>query len=345
MKDSTYQRDFFSEQRRLEYLNSLGNKLNSLERYIDFEMFRSDLEQVFPVRREGEAGRPPFDAVLMFKVLIIQRLHGLSDDQTEFQINDRITFMKFLGLNIDSKFPDSKTIWSYRERLIKGNVMESLFERFTKHLHSKGVIAKTGILVDSTIVEVPIQRVSKEESKEIKIGNPPETRKDNPNSMAQTDMDARWTSKSDKDFYGYKNHVAVDAESKIIVAYSVTDASVNDSQVLGELVEDVREGTKVWADKGYYGEPSEKVLEAKGLVPSILEKATRGNPLTEAQKTLNNIKSRIRARVEHVFGYAENSLSGYRTELIGLERTSLAIGLENLLYNMFRLIFLKKSEI
>ena len=104
------------------------------------------------------AGRPSYDVILMFKILVLQRLYNLSDDQMEFQINDRMSFMRFLGLGLECRVPDAKTIWLFRDKLTKANVIKLLFDQFTAQLEAANIITRTGSIVDATFVDAPRQR-------------------------------------------------------------------------------------------------------------------------------------------------------------------------------------------
>ena len=166
--------------------------------------------------------------------MILQRYYNLSDDQVEFQINDRMSFMRFLNLSIADDVPDSKTVWHFREQLTDLDMVEDLFALFLKELDKLGLIVNEGKIIDASFVETPRQRNSREENKQIKEGVIPERIDANPHVKRQKDTDARWTQKNNVNYFGYKNHAKQDAGSKIIVGYAVTDASVHDSQVLDE---------------------------------------------------------------------------------------------------------------
>jgi len=137
---------------------------------INWEMFRSTLEKAMRKEPKGAGGRPPYDYVLMFKVLILQRLYNVSDEQMEFQINDRLSFMRFLGVGLSHKVPDQNTIWLFRENLIKCGVIEQLFKRFDKQMSEEGFLIKEGSIIDATIVEAPKQRNNRDENQQIKQG-------------------------------------------------------------------------------------------------------------------------------------------------------------------------------
>jgi len=159
---------------------------------------------------------------------------------------------------------------------------------------------------------------------------------DKPHKKRQKDIDARWTTKGVEKFYGYKDHVKTDSKSKLIDSYIVTSAEVHDSQALEKLVSEADSGQELYADSAYIGEPVDKMLRAKGIVPQIVERSVRGKKLTEEQKENNRIKSKTRSRVEHVFGFVSNSMNDFYLQSIGFQRAKGVIGLINLVYNMCR---------
>lgn len=335
---SIYQPSFFDEAERLTALSQLRDPLEELRRYIDFELFRPELDAVFARSAEPVAGRRPYDVVLMFKILILQRLFNLSDEQTEYQITDRLSFTRFLDLRLGSKIPDFTTVWRFREALTTAGVVKPLFDRFTARLEQQGVLTQTGMIVDATIVEVPRQRNTRGENAEIKAGETPAAWKAQPRKLAQKDVEARWTKKGGETYYGYKDHVRTDAGTVLITDYLVTPASVHDSQALVELVGPQDRDRSLWADSAYKSSESDARLRRWGVNNLIHEKGTRASGLSEAQKTHNRQKSRIRCLIEHVFGYIENSMHGPELEYIGLARISTGIGLANLTYNLCRYV-------
>lgn len=335
-------RGLFDEEFRLERLSKLHDPLVLVNKLIKWELFREELTAVFKKEAKGPGGRPPFDYVMMFKILILQRFYNISDDQLEFQITDRFTFMRFLGLTISDKVPDSKTIWYFREIITLSGVIEKLFDKFNNELNNKGLIINEGRIIDASFVEVPRQRNTKEENAQIKQGETPQSWIEKPNKLEQKDLDAQWTKKNKETFYGYKDHIKIDSKSKIILKYEVTDASVHDSQVVDNLTDESDKGQPLYADSAYSGEPIKEVLEEKEIEDQIMEKGYRNKPLTEEQKNQNHTKSKIRVRVEHVFGFIENSMNGSFIRTIGMYRAKAVIGLMNLTYNICRYIQLQK---
>ena len=334
----------FDESSRMEKLSKLGDSLVRLNQVIDWEQFRPILTDVLKKEPKGPGGRPPYDCVLMFKILVLQRVYNLSDDQTEFQINDRRTFMRFLGLNLEDRVPDAKTIWLFRDTLTKADAVKKLFDGFSAQLEAAHLITRTGTIVDATFMDAPRQRNSREENASIKAGNIPEEWKEDAakNKLRQKDTDARWTKKGNELHYGYKNHVKADAESKLITDYAVTSANVHDSQVLADLVDDT--DYALYADSAYCGE---RVLSAlpEGVEIRVHEKGSRNHSLSDEQKEKNNEKSRVRVRIEHIFGYMTNSMNGITVRLIGKKRAEFQAGITNLVYNICRYEFLCRPRL
>jgi IS5 family transposase len=213
---------------------------------------------VFPKKAAGKGGRPPYDYVLMFKIVLWQRLNNIADDKTEFLINDRLSFQRFLGMRQSDTVPDAKTIWNFREQAdlwsdIKAKVAEKLFDLFGEQLEREGLITYTGSIIDATFVDVPRQRNTRKENKTIKEGKVPENWKEDTevkegetplsdrekakrrHKVAQKDTDARWAKKNNETHYGYKNHPKVDAESKLIPKSVGSNAAVHGNQKIGAL--------------------------------------------------------------------------------------------------------------
>jgi IS5 family transposase len=210
-------------------------------------------------------------------------------------------------------------------------------------MEDQGVITRKGSIVDASFVDVPRQRNTREENKLIKEGGIPEEweKPGNANKLEQKDTDARWAKKNNETHYGYKDHVKVDAESKMVVEFEVTNAAVHDSKVIVELCDE--EDEVVYADSAYVGETLESELREKCGEEADLrinEKGFRNKPLTEEQKKSNREKSRVRVRVEHVFGHITNSMGGMTIRSIGLTRARCAIALKNLAYNLSRYAYL-----
>lgn len=331
----SYQVSFFDESQRLAALSRLNDPLVELAKRIDFEMFRPILiEALRKAERKSPAGRKPLDVILMFKALIIQRLFNLSDEQLEYQITDRLSFTRFLGLHIGETIPDYTSFWGFREALAEKGLERQLFERFAAKLEAEGVLAKTGSIIDATIVDVPRQRNKREENERIKAGQVPAEWDDA--KRAHKDTDARWVKKNGVNFFGYKDHIKTDSGTNLITDYRVTSANVHDSVPFKELVGESDQGTSLHADSAYKSAENDERLEALGIKNQIHEKGNRAGGLSEARLRHNRQKSKIRALVEHVFGFMENSMNRIFLRTIGMKRAKCAIGLANLVYNLCR---------
>jgi IS5 family transposase len=315
--------------------------LEDVNKHVDWELFRDLLEDALGRKSRGGMGRPPYDIILMVKIIILQSLYNISDEEIEYQILDRLSFMRFLGLGLHDPVPDAKTIWLFREDLRKANVIEKLFDLFNNILCDAGFSAKEGQIIDSSFVEVPIQHNSAKENEIIKQGKIPEEW--SKKKRMHKDTDARWTKKNKKSYFGYKNHINIDRKYKLIRRYTVTEASVHDSKEADSIIDKSKEGENVWGDSAYRSEEQELKLKESGLISQIHERSYRNTPLTEEQKKSNTKKSSVRARVEHIFGHVENSMNGYFIRIIGIARAKVKIGLKNLAYNISRLVFLKNN--
>lgn len=222
-------------------LSAMGNPLEAIGTVIDFELFRESLEsKLLNTTKKNNAGAKPYDVVMLFKILILQRYYGLGDSQVEYQILDRMSFKIFLGLETGDKVPDEKTVWSFRERVTRTSLVEELFEQFTNFLEEQELIFNEGQLIDASFTVAPRQRNTREENKRIKNGAGDDLWNDKPNKKKHKDIDARWTKKNGETYYGYKNHAKVDTKSKFINTYTITDAAVHDSQALDELLNEKR---------------------------------------------------------------------------------------------------------
>ena len=218
---------FFDVQDRLQDLSKTGDPLEKITRVVNFEIFRPEIEKAINIKANlVSGGRPPWDAIVMIKVLVLQSLYTLSDDQTEYQIKDRFSFMRFAGLKLYHGVPDAKTIWNYREKLRKTGVIDKIFKRFDQELKKQGYLAMGGQIIDASVVQAPRQRMTKEEKKVVKEGKTPEAWNNTPAKKAQKDMDARWFVKTKKaktkdmvdlgiPQFGYKNNISIDRRHKL----------------------------------------------------------------------------------------------------------------------------------
>jgi transposase, IS5 family len=339
---------FFDAEKRLAALSAKGDPLEAIDRLVPWESFRADIEAVVLTpddMKKSSAGRKPVDTIVMLRMLVLQALHNLSDEQAEYQVRDRLSFTRFLRLGLEDRIPDATTLWLFREKLAEAGLIEKLFERFDQHLAAQGYMARGGQMVDATIVPVPKQRNSRDENETVKAGATPAAWEHKPAKLCQKDCDARWTKKHGKSFFGYKNHVNADAKHKLIRRYEVTDAAVHDSQMLNAVLSKGNTSSDVFADSAYRSAEIEAKLKAGGFRSRIHRRANRNHPLSDAQTRANRAKSRIRARIEHVFGAQQSSVGGRTVRTIGIVRARTKIGLQNLVYNIRRLVTLNRMAV
>jgi IS5 family transposase len=302
----------------------------------------------------SKGGRPAYDPVMMFRIMVLQALYALSDDQAEFQIQDRLSFMRFLGLGLGDRVPNAKTIWLFREHLTQARAVENLFARFDKHLTKAGYLAMGGQIVDATIVAAPKQRNTDAEKADIRVGKVPDAWKEKPAKLRQKDRDARWTVKFSKakvaeegkaqqrdiaiPAIGYKNHAGIDRRHGFIRGWNVTSGSAYDGAQLSNVLDKNNTGSKVWADTAYRSKKNEAWLGKNGYVSDIHHKKPKGRPMSEATSRANGRRSKIRAFVEHVFAQ-QKSRMGLFVRTIGIARARTRIGMANLAYNLTRFVW------
>jgi len=355
------QAGLFDVDERLKRLTDLGDQLLTFASAVDFEIFRPELIRALAYSDGAKGGRPPFDPVTMFKILVIQAANNLSDERTEFLINDRLSFMRFLGFGLADRVPDARTIWLFREKLTKAGAIQPLFTRFDEVLHASGYIAMGGQIVDASLVAAPKQRNTDDEKQALKQGGIPERWKAKPAKLRQKDRDARWTVKFSKareradgtkpavdiaiPTFGYQNHVSIDRRHGLIRRWLATDAAAYEGARLREgLLDRSNTASTVWADTAYRSKANEAFLEAQGFVSRIHRKKPPGRPMSERRRRANALKSKVRSCVEHVFAVQKHKM-GLFVRTVGIARATTKIGLANLVYNMRRLVFLQRCPV
>lgn len=343
----------FDLDERYAALSKTGDPLERLASVVDFEMFRSELDAALRRTDRAKGGRPPMDAVMMFKVLVIQALYGLADEQTEFQIRDRLSFMRFLGLDLHGRVPDARTIWLYREHLTKAKAVEALFARFEAHLRERGYLAMGGQMIAASIVAAPRQRNTDAEKEDLKAGRIPADWKAKPAKLRQKDRDGRWTLKRGRrkrrpdgtpmmeiatPVYGYKSHIGADRRHRFIRTWSVTDAAHHDGRELPALLDRTNTASSVWADTAYRSAKNGRRIAKAGLVSKVHFRKPPGKKMPEPRRRANAARSRERSSVEHVFADQKHRMALF-VRSIGLARARTRIGLANIACNLRRYLF------
>jgi transposase, IS5 family len=344
----------FDFDERLRRLSGIGGQLEAFARVVDFEMFRPDLAAALNDSDGAKGGRPPFDPVLMFKILVIQAQNDLSDDRAEFMINDRLSFMRFLGLGSGDGAPDAKTIWAFRERLTRAGAVEALFARFDGAIRKAGDIPMSGRIVDASLVAAPKQRNTEGEKKAIKEDRIPEEWAAKPAKLRQKDRDARWTLVLGKarlredatkhadiaiPIFGYKSHASIDRRHGFIRKWDVTDASRHDGRMLRRgLLDATNTGTTVWADSAYRSRANEDFMERHGFRSQVHHRKPKGRPMPAHIRRGNASRSSVRAAVGNVFAHQKGPMA-LCIRTIGIARARTKVGLANLTCNIRRLVW------
>lgn len=323
----------FAGEDRSAKRDRIGDPLQVLDRHIDFAAIAAAIDAKLTLGDRGKGGRPPYPTETMVRLLVLQQLYNLSDDALEYQVLDRNSFARFAGLTNSSRVPDAKTVWVWRERLKQLDLIGDISAAVSGQLQHAGFIARGGQIIDASIVSAPIQRNTREENEAIAKGEVP---KDwNQAKRAQKDVEARWTRKNNRNFYGYKLHANTDRRWGFIRRAEVTTASVIDTTMF-EAVLDQNTSRDVYADRGYTKRTREVALKAQGYRVQIQRKGERYKALSEAQHRRNHRIAKQRVYVEHAFARL-TQLGGKFVRSIGLARAKVQLGLKVATHNLQRL--------
>lgn len=334
------QPDLFAAEEHRAKLERLGDPLQEMEAVIDFAALAAAVEKIAPLKDQPKGGRPPYPIETMVRIVVLKRLYGLSDEQMEYQLLDRTSFKRFCGLEHSRTVPDRTTIWLFENRIGAAGA-QALFEAVKRQIERKGYIARGGQIVDATLVRAPRQHFTREEREIVEQRAMPRGWK--PAKRRQKDLDAAWTKKHGKSYYGYKLSVCVDRKHKLIRRLKTDTASTHDSQHFEALLDSGNTCRDVYADRGYASKEREEMLQAKGYRPQIQRKAKPHRPLPKRQKARNTRIARVRARVEHVFAAIEH-MGGKMIRTIGQARADFALTLMAACYNIRRTVWLVKSN-
>jgi IS5 family transposase len=335
------------------------SQLEKLAATVDFELFRPVLAKALRRSHRSKGGRPGFDPVLKFRMLVLQAMHGLSLQQTEYLVRDRLSWMRFCGLGPGDAVPDANTLWDFREALIAARALDRLFERLDRAIDAAGYLPMGGQIIDATLVAAPRQRNTGGEKAAIKAGTIPEVWQDKPARLRQKDRDARWTVKVSKarpgddgtaqigiaiPVFGYKSHVSIDRRHGIIRRHKTTDAAAHDGARLREgLIDPANTASDVWADTAYRSAANEAHLKKAGKISRIHRRKPKGRPMPNAVARANAAKSKVRARVEHVFAEQKQRM-GLFIRTIGIARAEATMTLANMAFNMKRWCWLDRTR-
>lgn len=338
-----------------------GDFLSRVDELINWKPVATRLRQIYRTGFRID-GRPAWDALVMFKILLLQKWYRLSDPQMEESLLYDIRFISFTGLSLDTGVPDHSTICRFRQRLWERGLDEILLEKINKQLTRKGLIVRTGVIADATLirsarrprrvfqVETELNDPMIEESIGQRLAENDEMSdladEDGATHYSATtssitysdDTDADWKVMGRNMVYGYAGHVVTDAATGLILAADVTPASHSESRQLESLIEklDLDTGVRVYADKGFSGSPNRQVLKRWRLKNGIMYKAARGRRLSSRQRAFNEGVSRIRYVIERTFGGLKHHYGQGRARYVGLGRTAFDLRMASIAYNIKR---------
>jgi len=289
-------------------------------------------------------GRQSYNAVILFKMLLLQYWYGLSDESIEENVKDRISFSKFCGVAMDEPVPDSTVLSRFRSALAKQQAFDKLLELINQKLHTENLMVTKGVIVDASVTNSPRKPRGKKEYEVV------EDRKEDTEQTQQTttttlkvveqshvDKEGAWLKKAGKLHYGYKQHTATNQEGFVLGVHT-TAANESDTKhlenTLNKITIDPR--TPVYADKGYNSEANDTVLKDKKLKNRIMYKALKNKPLTEIEKTINKKISQTRYKIERTFGSMKRWFKADGARYVGLTKTHAQHVIQALCYNLYR---------
>jgi IS5 family transposase len=318
--------------------------LDDLDKIMDWKPIEGFLKK--KLRRHQDAvGNPAYPALGMFKILLLQRWHDLSDQKTAEAMADRISFCRFAGFSLDHESPDASTICRFRNHLEERGLLVKLFNMINEQLEAHGILVRTGSSVDATLIPSARQPRKVEEviADELASEHDEDEDDDDDTPSGYTvettysdDHDARWTKKGKVYCYGYKGHIAVDTEHGFILTGHATAANRPDCKEFMNVVEQAKleTGAPVLADKGYSSAANRCDLDKAGFFDLIMYKAARGHPLSEAQRSVNHAISRVRGSVERAFGSMKKHYGLSRAKYLGVGKVSMQLMLCAMAFNL-----------
>jgi len=289
--------------------------LETVAREVDFSQAEQRVAATY-----SQLGRPACRVGVLLRVMILQHLYGLSDPQAEEQLQDRLSFQKFVQLDAHEAVPDETTICCFRQRLIQCGLHEDLLALLNVQLEARGYIVKRTTLVDATLVESSRKRPEAQAARE---GRAP-------------DADASYTYKHSRSYYGDKAHVSSDGEHQLIRAAVLSTAKVQEAHVFERIAP--ADTQAIYGDKAYDTKANRAWLQARGIQSGIAKKGAHHIKLTEQDRQDNRAKRRVRAQIERIFAHLKQWQGYRRARYLGLARNQLELMLKAVAYNLKRLV-------
>jgi IS5 family transposase len=298
-----------------------NERLERIAGLIDWSRIEALVRRVRP----GEAGRPPYAALVMVKALLLQQWYGLSDPGLEEALSDRVSFRRFCGLALEEATPDETTICRFRNAVGGSGLGDALFAEVTGQLDRAGFVVRSGTLIDASLVAAAVRPPPD--------GSTPK----GVESRSPHDPDANWTrrGRSRARFFGYKIHVGVDQGSGLIRSRKLTPAKVYESLVADELI--LGDEKAVYADKAYEKRERRQALKARGVKDRIQHRRHRLQPQLSRWQTLRNrLIGRIRTAVERTFAELKRVYGMDRMRYRSLSANAFHLDLVAIAYNLRR---------
>lgn len=291
--------------------------LEAIAGMLDWNAIEAALAPVVSRARKGEPSWPP---LVLFKALLLQRWHDLSDEALEANLYDRLSFQRFCGLSLGDDVPDHSTLWRFREKLARQALIEPLFAELQRQLDARGVLVKRGTLVDATLIKAGARRPTVEEGR-----------------ISPQDPDARFGANNERHrfVFGYKGHIAVDEDTLLVRGQRLTAANIQEIDIATSLVQGDEQ--ELLGDRGYDGARLRDHLAARGIRNGVLQRGKKGRPLAPDQIARNHALAPRRRKVEAVFGTLKRIYRMSRMRYYNLARNALAFGLALFAFNLRRL--------
>ncbi|MBC7867617.1 MAG: IS5 family transposase [Gloeobacteraceae cyanobacterium ES-bin-316] len=319
-----------------------------INKLVDWSAVETVIEKYY-CKGQSVAGRPSYPGLLLFKMCLLQTWYGLSDYEVEEKVNDSLSFMQFVGLQLEDEVPDHSVISRFRTGLTKQDAFEKIFEQINAQLESKGLIVKTGAIVDATVTDSP--RKPKGKTTYVIADDRKEEQRSETDTKEEAvqkqlikitqpgvDTEAAWLKKAGKLHYGYKKHLCTDEAEGMVTAIVTTAANESDMHHITDVVDKskLKKGARVKADKGYASSANRQALKDNGFKDNIMHKAAKNKPLTVWQAKFNQIISRTRYKAERTIGSMKRWFRASAARYIGLAKTHTQHLMEAIAYNLYR---------
>ena len=310
----------------LDLDNHLGadGHLMKIDKLLKWYRFSKILKGV-----HSDLGPEGYDLLQMFKCLLLQSWHSLSDPGLEQSLRVRLDFLQFTGFSVGDKLPDETTFCRFRNKLIEGNKFDKLFNEVNRQLEKHGLKVKNAdvAIVDATIISSnarPRKVIESTDAGDCK-------------TKYSADSDAKWLKKGKNYYFGYRGYARSDAEGFIDKTH-VRPANLPETKELDKMTDDLEEGTRVQADKGFFSSNNKAMLKSKKLKNGLMYKAFRNKPLTRRMTQFNKLISKTRWRIEQCFGTIKRRFSYQKASYFTTEKVDAQFKMKAMCHNLLKAV-------